>query len=436
MFNKKTIRETELTGKRVLLRADYNVPVKNGVISDDYRIKQSLPTIDYILKQQGASLVIISHLGRPKSAEDKSYSLAPVAKHLSNLLGSKPVKFANDCVGEQAKRSSNELKPGEILLLENLRYHKEEEKNDEVFAKSIVEASGAEVLVQDGFGVVHRAHSSTDAIAKLLPAVAGLLLEKEVSTILKVMRDPAKPLLAVVGGAKISDKIEVLNSLIEIADCVAIGGAMTNNFLMAEGINVGKSLIDKHSIDTAHEILEKVRIQEQQRDFSFLVPVDVVVSTDKEGRAATRVVDIASHSLADIQAYPKPPQKEAYSIGTSEMILDIGPISSAYISGAIKMAKTVIWNGTMGVTETKGISGAHDPFAHASHMIVEAMIGPTNWHHSKPFTLVGGGDTAAYVESEGLIDDFNHVSTGGGAALELMSGKSLPGVEVLLNKEG
>ncbi|MBA3757450.1 phosphoglycerate kinase [Candidatus Saccharibacteria bacterium] len=435
MFNKKTVREVELTGKRVLLRADFNVPVKKGIISDDYRVKQSLPTIDYILRQKGTSLVIISHLGRPINSDDKSSSLAPVAKHLSSLLG-KPVKFAEDCIGEDAKKTADELRAGDILLLENLRYHKEEEKNDEQFAKNIVEASGGEIFVQDGFGVVHRAHASTDAITKLLPAVAGLLLEKEIKAVIKVMKDPARPLLAVVGGAKISDKIEVLNRFIEIADCVAIGGAMTNNFLVAQGISVGKSLIDKESINTAHEILEKIKVQEQQRSFSFLVPVDVVVSTDKDGRATTRVVDIASHSLADIQSYPKSPPAEAYSIAADEMVLDIGPISSAYISGAVKLAKTVIWNGTLGVTETKGISGAHDPFAHGSRMVIDAMIGPTNWHHSKPFTFVGGGDTAAYVEGEGLVDDFNHVSTGGGAALELMSGKSLPGVEVLLNKEG
>jgi phosphoglycerate kinase len=248
------------------------------------------------------------------------------------------------------------------------------------------------------------------------------------------MQDPARPLVAVVGGAKIGDKIDILNRLIELADCVAIGGAMTNNFLVAQGVNVGKSLVEKDAIGTAHEILEKVKGVEQHRPFSFLLPVDVVVSTDLAGKAPTRLVDISSHSLADIQSYPKIPLCQTHSIGPDEMVLDIGPISAAYIGGAVKMAKTVIWNGTLGVTETKGISGAHAPFEHGTRMVVDAMIGPANWHHSKPNTLVGGGDTASYVETEGLLEDFNHVSTGGGAALELMGGKSLPGVEALLNK--
>lgn len=434
MFNKKTIREIDLTGKRVLLRADYNVPVQAGAIRDDYRIKQSLPTIKYILEQPGTSLVIISHLGRPTSADDHSASLAPVAKRLGQLL-QVPVQFAGDCVGEPVKKAAGGLKAGGIVMLENLRYHPEEEKNDESFAKAIVEASGAEVFVQDGFGVVHRAHASTDSIAKLLPAVAGLLVEKEADTITRVMKDPARPLVAVVGGAKISDKIDILNRLIELADCVAIGGAMTNNFLLAEGIKVGSSLIEPEAISTAHDILEKARTVEQHKPFSFMVPADVVVSKDREGKAPTRIVDVASHTVADIQAYPKLPGQDAYTIAPDEMILDVGPVSAAQIAGAIKLARTVIWNGTLGVTEVKGIAGSHPPFAHGTKTIVEAMIGPTNWHHNKPFTLVGGGDTAGYVETEGLIDDFNHVSTGGGAALELMSGRKLPGIEVLLNKD-
>lgn len=435
MLNKKTVRDIDLTGKRVLLRADYNVPVKDGKISDDYRIKQSLPTIEYILHQPGTSIVIISHLGRPESKDDKSCSLISVAKHLSSLLG-KPVKFVSDSNGSGAKKAADELKPGAILMLENLRYHPEEERDERSFAKSIVEATKPDIFVQDGFGVVHRVHASTNSIAKLLPSVAGLLLEKEVQTINKVMREPARPLVAVVGGAKISDKIEIINKLTEIADCVAIGGAMTNNFLVAQGIKVGKSLVEPDSIDTARQIMENAKDAQRHRPFSFLIPVDVVVSKDRNGKASTRVVDLTSHSLADITSYPKIPAAEASEIGADEMILDIGPISAAYIGGAIKLARTVIWNGTMGVTETPGIAGAHTPFGHGTHIIVESMIGPANWHHNKPFTLVGGGDTAAYVEAEGLLEDFNHVSTGGGAALELMSGRPLPGVEVLLNKAG
>jgi len=432
-MHKKTVKDITLTNKRVLLRADYNVPVIGGKITDDYRIKQSIQTIDYILKQKGTSLVIVSHLGRPKGPADRTTSLAPVAKHLSHLL-KKQVYFATDCVGEAAKSAADKLKPGDILLLENTRYHKEEEENDSGFAKQIVDSVGAKVFVQDGFGVVHRAHATTDAITKLLPSVAGLLLEKEVETITKVMKDPERPLVAVVGGAKISDKIEVLNKLIDLADCVAIGGAMTNTFLLAEGVKVGQSLAERKVIDVAEDILDKVKHVQQQRTFTFLMPVDAVVSTDKNGKKATRIVDISSHSIADIESYPKKPLESSHSVAANEMILDIGPISAGQIAGAVKMSKTVIWNGTLGITEVGGIAGASDPYAHGTKIVVDAMIGPTNWHHNKPFTLVGGGDTAGYVESQGLVEDFNHVSTGGGATLDLMVGRKLPGIEALLDK--
>ena len=434
MFTKMTVREIDLKGKRVLLRADYNVPLKDGQISDDYRIKQSLETVKYILDQEGSSLVIISHLGRPDGKVDPQMSLAPVAKRLGELL-EKEVAFAANCVGDTAKAAASALQPGGILVLENLRFHPEEEKNDPEFAKQLVEASGAEVFVQDGFGVVHRAHASTEAITKLLPAVAGLLLEREVDTITKTMQDPARPLVAVVGGSKISDKIDVLNKLIEIADCVAVVGALANNFLLAQGHNVGKSLIESEALDTAKDVLEQAKQAEAKRDFNFLVPVDAVVSTSMDGKAPTRVVDISSNTLADIQAYPKLPPPEASAVAAAEMILDIGPISAAYIAGAIKTSKTVVWAGPCGVTETKGIAGAQDPFAHGTRIIVDAMIGSNNNQANKPFSLVGGGDTVAYVESQNLVADFNHVSTGGSASLELMSGKALPGVEALLNKQ-
>jgi phosphoglycerate kinase len=319
------------------------------------------------------------------------------------------------------------------LLLENLRFHEEEEKNDPGFAKELVEASGAQVFVQDGFGVVHRAHASTDAVTKLLPSVAGLLLEKEVDTITKAMQEPEHPLVAIVGGAKISDKIEILRKMIPIADCVAVVGAMANDFLVAEGVNVGKSVYEKEVLDTTKEILETARRVETERQFNFLVPVDSVVSKAVDGSAPTREVDLTSHTLSDIQAYPKVPPQGAFGIEQDEMILDTGPISAAYIAGAIKMSKTVIWNGTCGVTETKGIAGAHRPFAHGTKMIVDAMIGHSQKHQG-PFTIVGGGDTVGYVESEGLVNDFGHVSTGGGASLDLMSGKLLPGVEALQGK--
>ena len=432
-FNKKTVKDFNFDGKRALLRADYNVPVIKGKIADDFRIKQSLDTIKYILGHPGASLVIISHLGRPQGPDNKDYSLKPVAEHLGKLLDRK-VHFAADCIGEVAKSAADQLGEHQILVLENLRFHPEEEKNDESFAKAIVEASGAEVFVQDGFGVVHRAHASTEAITHLLPSVAGLLLAHEVETITKVMEEPARPLVSIVGGAKISAKIEVLNKLIDLSDCVAVVGAMANDFLLAERVKIGKSLAEPKLLDNTRQILERARNEEKHRNFSFLTPVDVVVSTKADGHAPTRLVEVFGNNLADIEAYPKLPKPAAYSVDPEEIILDIGPVSAAQIAGAVKLANTVIWNGTCGVTETKGIAGAADPFAHGTQTIVEAMIGFTNKHANKPFTLVGGGDTVSYVEEQGLTDDFSFVSTGGGASLELISGHKLPGVEALEDK--
>jgi 3-phosphoglycerate kinase len=433
LFTKKTVKEVDLAGKRILMRADYNVPVNAGKITDDYRLRQSLPTIQYILKQHDSKLIILSHLGRPKSTADKQFSLAPVTKRLSELLG-REVRFAPDCIGDEVKKMSDELPAGGILLLENVRFHPEEEKNDAGFAQNIVNSTGGEIFVQNGFGVVHRAHATTDAIAKILMGVAGLLLEKEVDTITNAMHEPVRPLTVVVGGAKISDKIDFLNNLMDKADCIAVGGAMANTFLLAEGFKVGKSMTEPEVLDTAKEILERAREAERSRGFNFLVPVDVVVSTSKEGDQPTRVVDLASHSISDIEAYPKKPEPKAYEIAEEEMILDIGPVSAATIAGTVKMSKTVIWNGTCGVTETKGIAGASDPFSHGTHLVVDAIIGASNNHQNKPFSIVGGGDTDSYVDAQGLREDFNHVSTGGGASLELMAGKDLPGVNVLWDK--
>jgi 3-phosphoglycerate kinase len=433
LFTKKTVREVDLSGKRVLMRADYNVPVKNGIISDDFRLSQNLPTIQYILEQHDSKLIILSHLGRPKNADDKEFSLAPVAKRLSELL-KREVRFAPDCMGDEVKKMADELPAGGILLLENVRFHSEEEKNDENFARSIVDSTGGEVFVQDGFGVVHRAHATTEAIAKILMGVSGLLLEKEVDTITNAMQNPVRPLTVVVGGAKISDKIDFLNNLMNIADCMAVGGAMANTFLLAEGFSVGASMVESDVLDTAREIIERAREAEKTRGFNFLVPVDTVVSTSKDGDKPTRIVDLASHSLSDIQAYPKKPEPPAFEIAEDEMILDVGPISASAIAGVVKMSKTVIWNGTCGVTEVKGIAGASDPFSHGTRIVVDAMIGASSNHQNKPYTLVGGGDTDSYVDKEGLREDFNHVSTGGGASLELMAGKTLPGVNVLWDK--
>ncbi|MEX2006880.1 MAG: phosphoglycerate kinase [Candidatus Saccharimonadales bacterium] len=430
-FTKKTVRDINLAGKRVLLRADYNVPHKNGQIVDDYRIRQSLPTIEFILKQKPAALIIISHLGRPKNNRDTNLSLAPVAKRLAHLL-SKEVSIAGDCIGEAAKKAAADLPAGGILLFENVRFHSEEEANDKDFAKAIIEAAGAQVFIQDGFGVVHRAHASTEAIAKQLPAVAGLLVEKEVNTILGVIKSPKRPLVAVIGGAKISDKIDVLKYLIDTADCVAVAGALANNFLLAQKIKLGKSLVEPEALDLTNDILHKVEQTSKVRNFNFLIPVDVVVSTAKTGVAPTRLVDIASHTIADIQAYPGLPAPSAYEVAPNEIILDIGPISAAEIAGTIKLAKTIIWNGTCGMAEVKGIAGAQAPFAHGTRVVAEAAVGAGG--SRKPYSLAGGGDTVAYIQSQGWLEDFDHISTGGGASLELMAGHKLPGLEVLQDK--
>jgi len=432
-FKKKTVKDVDLKAKRVLLRADYNVPVEKGKISDDYRIKRSVQTIKYIWEQYQSSIVIVSHLGRPDGKPSPEYSLRPVAKRLSELLD-KPVQFVGDTVGGEAKEACAQLKPGQIIMLENLRFDGREEKNDKQFAKELVETAKAEVFVQDGFGVVHRAHASTDAITKLLPSVSGLLLEKEVTTIELVLDKPIRPLISVVGGAKTSDKVEVLNKLIELSDCVAVVGAMANNFLLAEGVKVGKSKVEKEALSMTKEVLDQARKQERKRNFSFLVPVDAVVSEEIDGTGKTRVVDVPGGNISDIEAYPKIPKPSAYTVEKDELILDIGPASAAQIAGAIKLAGTVIWNGPCGITEVKGIAGAHDPFAHGTHTIVEAMIGSSNKHANKPFTLVGGGDTVSFVEAERLTGDFSFVSTGGGATLELISGHKLPGVEALEDK--
>lgn len=432
-FNKKTVKDIDLKGKRVLLRADYNVPVDKGRISDDYRLKRSLPTIKYISEQGCSGLVIISHLGRPDGKPAAEFSLKPVAQHLGHLLD-KPVKFVSDTVGDEARQACAELKPGEILVLENLRFDPGEEANSTEFAKQLVETSAAEVFVQDGFGVVHRAHASTDAITNLLPAVAGLLLEVEVINIERVIKNPVKPLVSIVGGAKISDKIDVLDKLIEISDCVAVVGAMANDFLLAEGHRVGKSKVEREVLDTTRDILEKARKEEKKRKFNFIVPVDAVVSAKTDGTASTRIVDIDSRDIADIQAYPKLPRPAVYTVKPDELILDIGPASAAQIAGTIRLAGTVIWNGTCGVTETRGIAGARAPFAHGTRTIVEAMIGSANNQKNRPFSLVGGGDTVSYVEQEDLTEDFGFVSTGGGASLELIAGHKLPGIEALQAK--
>lgn len=426
-FNKKTIKDINLKGKTVLLRADYNVPVTHGKINDDYRITQSIPTIDYILKQ-GAKLVICSHLGRPDGKPNVEYSLAPVKRRLEELLDKK-MQFVDDCVGNAAQQAVSKLKTGQILLLENVRFYPQEEKNDPKFAKQL--ASLADVFVGDGFGVAHRAHASTEGVTRYLPSVAGLLLEREVTTILGVMTAPERPLMAVVGGAKISDKIDVLKRFVEIADFVAIGGAMANTFLLSQGVDVGHSMVDEDDLDMAKEIMELAKEKAKKQQFILYLPQDGVVANKLDSQAKTRIVDWSAHVIADIQNYPQRPPREASKIKADEMILDVGPFSGAFIAGGSQLAKTVIWNGSMGVTETKGLQGPIGPFAHATELIVEALLG-TYGH--KPVSIIGGGDTVSYIEQRKLTDEFTHVSTGGGASLELMAGRKLPGIEALQDK--
>ncbi len=427
-FNKKTIRDIDLTGKRALVRVDYNVPIgSKGEITDDYRIQKSLPTIQYLL-EQNCRIILCSHLGRPDGPDDKKCSLAPAAAALGRLLN-QDIRFVNDCIGKEAQEAVAELKPRDILLLENLRYYKQEEKNEDDFATQL--ASLAEVFVQDGFGVVHRAHASTDAVTKHLPSVAGLLLENEVSTITSVMESPARPLMAVIGGAKISDKIDILNRFIDIADFVAVGGAMANTFLLAEGIEVGKSLVDKDDVPLAKQIIERARAKAKEQNFVFYLPQDGVVANSMEKATSTRIVDWDAHVIANIENYPNKPSKESGIVSDKELILDIGPFSGAFIAGGMQLANTVIWNGAMGVTEVDGLQGPVGPFAHGTDIMVDAMLGE---YGHKPFTVLGGGDTVGYIEDRQLTGSFGHVSTGGGASMELMSGKGLPGVDALLDK--
>lgn len=427
MFSKQTIKDVSLKGKRVLLRADYNVPLENGEITDDYRIKQSVPTVQYLLKQ-GAAVVICSHLGRPVGPGDTANSLKPVAKRLSQLLG-KPVAFARDTVGTEATGMAKGLKPSEVLLLENLRFQPEEEANDAGFGKQL--ASLADIFVQDGFGVVHRAHASTEAVTHHLPSVAGLLLEKEVDTITKIMQKPERPLAAIIGGAKIADKIDILKKFIELADFVAVGGAMANTFLMASGVDVADSLVDKSELPVAKDIMKQAAAEAKERDFVFALPRDGVVAHKIDKLAPTRIVDWGAHVVADIEAYPKRVRAGATQVHAHEKILDIGPFSGAFIAGGLQLANTVVWNGTMGVTETDGTQGPVGPYAHGTELVVEAILGQFG---NRPFSLVGGGDTVGFVQEHGLVEAFDHVSTGGGASLELMAGRTLPGVAALLDK--
>jgi phosphoglycerate kinase len=427
-FHKKTIRDIDLQNKRVLVRVDYNVPMdEKGVITDDYRIQKSLPTIEYLLSQNCA-IILCSHLGRPEGKRDMKFSLKPCAERLAELI-KKPVDFAEDCIGESAQAKVKASQSGQILMLENVRFHAEEEANDEQFAREL--AGYADVFVQDAFGVVHHGAVSVSEIPKYIPGVAGLLIEKEVDTITNVMENPQRPLMAVIGGSKIEDKIDILNRLVDMADFVAVGGAMANTFLLAEGIDVGKSKADPDEVPLAKKIIDKAKQKAAGEHFVFYVPQDGVVAKSVDGKTQTRIVDWDAHVIADIQSYPRRPDRMSAQVAEDEMILDVGPFSGAFIAGGMQLANTVIWNGALGVTETEGAQGPVGPFAHGTEMLVEAMLG--QFGH-KPFSVLGGGDTVGYIEDHKLTEMFDHVSTGGGASMELMSGKLLPGVEALQDK--
>ena len=372
----------------------------------------------------------MSHLGRPDGKPNKEFTLKPTAERLAKLLDHE-VQFVSDCIGPEATEAVGKLKSGDILMLENVRFYAEEEENNERFAEKL--SKHGEVFVQDCFGVAHRAHASVVGVTKFLPSVAGLLLEKEVATISDAMEQPKRPLMAIIGGAKISDKITVLKRFIELADFVAVGGAMANTFLLAKGIETGKSLAEPDDVPLAKEIMELAEEKAKKGNFVFYLPQDGVVATDIEHPKSTRIVDWDAHVVADIEAFPKRPGREAMSVKSDEKILDIGPFSASFIAGGIQMVQTVVWNGTLGVAEVDGVNNDPvGPFAHGTELVMEALLG--HFGH-RPFTIVGGGDTAGYVEDRGLTKAFNHVSTGGGASLELMEGKELPGVAALPDKE-
>jgi len=397
-MDKKTVRDVDVRGKRVLVRVDFNVPLDaERHITDDTRIRASLPTIQYLL-DNGAAVILMSHLGRPKGAVNEKYSLAPAAQRLSTLLG-RPVQMAPDCVGPQVEAQAKALQPGEVLLLENLRFHKEEEKNDPAFSKQL--GSLGEIYVNDAFGSAHRAHASTEGVTHSLPGVSGFLMEKEINYLGSALENPKRPFASIVGGAKVSDKITVLERLISMVDKLLIGGGMANTFLKAEGYEIGDSLFEEGNVDTAHNLLAKAR----QRNLELLLPVDVVVADRFDAAANTKVVD-------------------SNQVEPGWRIMDVGPKTIDAFRQALSDVQTVVFNGTLGVAEWPA-------FAKGTDAIVEALAERTQ---AGATTIVGGGDSAAAVEQAGAADKMSHVSTGGGASLEFLEGRVLPGVAALQDK--
>ncbi len=396
-MNKKTIEDIQVNGKSVLVRVDFNVPLNDELqITDDTRIKAALPTINYLIEKQ-AKVILCSHLGRPKGEFNMKYSLAPVAEYLKNVYGKENVIFAQDVIGESAKQAVSDAKPGQIVLLENLRFHKEEEKNDPAFAQKL--ASYADVYVNDAFGTAHRAHASTAGVAAYLPAVAGYLIKKELDFMGGALEDPQRPFVAILGGKKVSDKIGVINNLIDKVDTLIIGGAMAYTFFSAMGLKTGTSLVEKDKIELANSLLKKAA----DKGVKLLLPIDCVVVNEFAPDAEKQVV-----------------KRENIPDGWEGM--DIGPETRKLYAEAVAPAKTVIWNGPMGVFE-------FPRFAEGTKAVAEALT------HCNGITIIGGGDSAAAVEQLGYADKISHISTGGGASLEFLEGIELPGVAALNDKE-
>lgn len=403
-FSKLTIRDVPIHDRVVLVRVDYNVPLKNGKIGDDLRVRASLPTLRY-LQQQGATIVLMSHLGRPDGQVVPALSLEPVARHLETLI-KQPVQFVEACYGDKVRQAVKRAKKGDIIMLENLRFYPEETANDETFARRIVKDSSARYLVQDGFGVVHRAHASTEAITQLIPGVAGLLLEREVVELTRTMEKPDRPLVAVMGGVKVSDKIQVIETFVRVADKIIIGGAMANTFLAYKGFDMGKSIVEadqKETLDVIYAAAAK-KVGADRVDEFICLPVDVAVCTEvsQKARRKNRTLD---------------------KVAADEIAADIGDLTIERYVQLLSDAKTVVWNGTMGLAEMT-------EFAHGSARVALALASDTT-----KTSIIGGGDTADFALGWDGQDgkSFTHVSTGGGASLDLMAGKTLPGLEALLD---
>ena len=398
-MNKLTIKDLDLRGKRVFLRVDFNVPLKDGVVTDDTRIRETLPTLKLAI-EKGGRLVLASHLGRPKGGPDPKYSLHPAARKLEELLG-KPVLFGLDCVGPGVESQSKALVDGEVLVLENVRFHPEEEKNDEAFSKQLAALCDG-LFVCDAFGSAHRAHASVVGITRFVQqSAAGLLMERELAYLGKAVSNPARPFAAILGGAKVSDKIEVVENLMKIADAMLIGGGMAYTFLKAQGLPIGKSLVENDKIDLAKKILADVKA----RSFKFLLPIDHVTAPEFKADAHA--------TTGSVTATP-----------ADQMGLDIGPKTIAAYAAEIAKAKTIVWNGPMGVFEMPA-------FAKGTLEVAKAIAAATV---SGATSIVGGGDSVAAVHQSGVADKISHISTGGGASLEFLGGRKLPGVEALTDR--